>query len=264
MTFTNIFIAIICWLCSMVFGAIAIWAFKRKEPMHFWSGSTVSPEDITDIPAYNRANGWMWTIYTIGMILSGILSLFNILISVILLVVICVPGTIVLIIVYNRIYKKYKNTTVSHKIASSTTKTPKAIVIGIIAFIGIIFVLVGVMLYYGSKDPVVTVRDNSIQIKAMYGINIDFSEIKEISLVAESMNGIGVGTRTNGYGGFGGVLKGNFDSDYQGEILLFVQADSSPTIKIDRIDNKDVFISFRDSHKTKQLYEKLKSSLPFK
>jgi hypothetical protein len=207
MSSSNIFFAAICWLCSFIFGAIAIWAFKSKKPMHFWSGSTVSPEEITDIPSYNRANGWMWTIYTIGMIMSGILSLFSIMIGAVLLVVIGIPGTIALIITYNRIYKKYKNTSASCKIDRSTTKMPKAVVIAIIAFVGMAFVIIGIMSYYGSKDPIVDIRDRDIQIKKMYGLTIDLSEIADISLIEKSMDDIGIGTRTNGYGGFD-VTKG--------------------------------------------------------
>lgn len=89
------------------------------------------------------------------------------------------------------------------KIDNSTSKTPKPVIIATIAFVGIIFVLVGTMFYYGSKDPVVNILDNSLQIKAMYGLNIDFSEITDISLIEKSMDDIGIGTRTNGYGGIG-------------------------------------------------------------
>ncbi len=264
MSFPNISFAVICWLCSMVFGGMAFWAFKCKEPIHFWSGSTVRPEEITDIPAYNRANGWMWTIYTISMIVTGILALFNILIGVILLVVICVPGIIVLVVVYNRIYKKYKNTSATYKIDSSATKTPKAVVIAIVFFIGIVFVFVGFMFYYGSRDPVVNIRDNEIQIKAMYGLNIELSDITDISLIDKSMADIGIGKRTNGYGGSGGILKGNFELDNLGEAMLFVQANSSPTIRIDCINKKDIFISFRNSENTEQLYRKLIATIPLK
>jgi len=264
MSFSNIFFAAICWLCSLSFGVIAIWAFKRKDPMHFWSGSTVRPEEIINIPAYNRANGLMWTIYTVGMVVTGILSLINILISVILLAIICVPGTIILIIVYNRIYNKYRRTSVTCKIDNSTSKTPKAIIIAIIAFLGMVLVLVGTMFYYGSKDPVVNILDNSIQIKAIYGLNIDLSEITDISLIEKSMGEIGIGTRTDGYGGIGGALKGNFESDNLGETLLFVQSKSSPTIRIERIGKKDVYISFRNIENTDQLYSELISTIPSK
>ena len=52
----------IIWLTIMVplsafFTGLGIYAWRRKKPMWFWSGSTVSEEEISDIPAYNRANG---------------------------------------------------------------------------------------------------------------------------------------------------------------------------------------------------------------
>lgn len=106
--FGNILFAAICWLCSLIIGLVALWAFKRKDPMHFWSGSTVKPEEISDIPAYNRANGLMWAIYAGFMAATGILSLFNIIIASILLLLISVPGIFVLVIGYNRIYQKYR------------------------------------------------------------------------------------------------------------------------------------------------------------
>jgi len=264
MSFSNIFFAAICLLCSLSFGAIAIWAFKSKGPIHFWSGSTVSPEEITNIPAYNRANGLMWLIYTICMVVASILSLFSILIGVILLVIICIPGTIALVIAYNRIYKKYRSTSTTHQINNSTSKTPKSVTIAIIAFVGIIIVVVGTMEYYGLKDPAVNILDNSIQIKAMYGENINFSEITSISLIDKSMDDIGVGRRTNGYGGFGETLKGNFESDINGKTLLFVQSKTSPTIKIESMDKKDVYISLRDGTDTAQLYRELISAIPLK
>jgi hypothetical protein len=108
MLFENIFFAAICWLCSLIFGLIALWAFKRRDPMHFWTGTAVEPEKITDIPAYNRANGLMWLIYTACMFMTGIISLFSIIAGTILLLVICFPGIGVLIFAYSRIYRKYK------------------------------------------------------------------------------------------------------------------------------------------------------------
>lgn len=264
MSFSNMFFAVICWLCSSIFAGIAIWAFKSKDPIHFWSGSTVHPDEITDIPGYNRANGWMWSIYTIGMVVTGIVSLFNIIISVILLVVICIPGTVILIFTYNHIYKKYKSPIASFIRGKTATKTPKGIIIAITVFVGVIVVFVGILFYFGSQDPKVLIHDHTIQIKAMYGENIDLSDIKDITLIEESMEEIGIGTRTNGYGGIGGALKGDFESKELGDTLLFVQAHSSPTIKIDRIEKKDVYISLSNSHNTKLLYDKLISSLSTK
>jgi len=262
--FANIIFAASCWFCSLIFCAIALWAFKRKDPMHFWSGSTVSPEEITDIPGYNRANGLMWTIYAICMALAGILSLFSIKTGAVLLVIIFVPGLGVLIAVYNRIYNKYKNTSFAYKKDNSTSKTPKGVIVSIILISAIILFAIGALFYYGEKDPEVSIVDDGIQIKAMYGLKIQFSEIAGISLIEKSVKDIGIGRRTNGYGGFGGSLKGNFKSDTLGATLVFAQFNSSPTIRIERTGKEDVYISLRSSESTKQLYNELISNIPLK
>jgi hypothetical protein len=59
---------------SMVFTGIGIFAWKRKKPMWFWSGSTVSENDILDIPAYNRANGIMWIVYSLVFWVGSVLD----------------------------------------------------------------------------------------------------------------------------------------------------------------------------------------------
>ena len=55
----NLTFAAIVWGSSLIIGFISLWAFRRKTPMHFWAGATVKPEEINDIPAYNRANGFI-------------------------------------------------------------------------------------------------------------------------------------------------------------------------------------------------------------
>lgn len=101
--------AVTIWLCGLVFIAIGIYALKRKSPMHFWAGTTVKSDEISDIKAYNKANGIMWLIYGSGYIVSGLLALTSsVFIGTIISLALSVPGIIVLIIVYTRIYNKYK------------------------------------------------------------------------------------------------------------------------------------------------------------
>lgn len=262
--FVNMFFAIICWFCAAIVGAIAFWAFKRKDPMHFWSGSTVSPEEIIDIPAYNRANGWMWAIYASGIALAGLLSLFNIMVGAGLLAIMSIPGTLALVFIYLRIYKKYKNMPDVPVAKGPRVKTPKAVVIVTISCMVVILALVGVLFIYGERDPAVSMLSGGLEIKGMYGLAMDFSEIADVSLLQKSMRDIGIGVRTNGYGGVGKALKGNFKSTTLGETLLFVQLNSVPTIRIERVGKKDVYISFRSSEKTEQLYRELIKALPAK
>ena len=88
---------LIMFPCAAAFTALGIFAWKRKKPMWFWSGSEVKPWQIRDIPAYNRANGWMWIGYSLGFWAAAILGMVTCLLG--------IPG---LLIAYNRIYKKYR------------------------------------------------------------------------------------------------------------------------------------------------------------
>ena len=94
--------------CSAVFTAIGVYAWHRKKPMWFWSGSTVKEGEIADIPAYNRACGRMWIAFSLPFWLSAFLGFWNGIAAVVLTVANCIIGIPVLVIVYHRIYAKYK------------------------------------------------------------------------------------------------------------------------------------------------------------
>ena len=93
-------------VCGIVFVAIAIWAFCRKTPMHFWAGSTVCSESITDVKKYNLANGIMWIIASLPYFASAIIACFDFNFSLIF-VWIGVGCTLLLIPVYMLIYKLF-------------------------------------------------------------------------------------------------------------------------------------------------------------
>ena len=82
---------------------------EKKKTMWFWSGSTVDESEIADIPAYNRANGIMWICYSAVFWVSTVLGIFQMDVAGIVLAVGCLAGIPLLIIVYGRIYRKYRN-----------------------------------------------------------------------------------------------------------------------------------------------------------
>ena len=104
----NLVFLIIMIPCAAAFTGLGIFAMRRKKPMWFWSGSEVKPYEIRDIPAYNRANGWMWIVYSLGFWAAAALSLLNVPAAGVLVAVWCLGGIPVLVLGYNRIYKKYK------------------------------------------------------------------------------------------------------------------------------------------------------------
>lgn len=94
-------------VCGIVFVAIGIWAFCRKAPMHFWAGSTVPAESITDVKKYNKANGIIWTVAAIPYFISGIIAFFDFNIASIILTISCFGGLLFLFIAYTFIYKHF-------------------------------------------------------------------------------------------------------------------------------------------------------------
>ncbi|MBR2765566.1 MAG: hypothetical protein IKE03_06255 [Blautia sp.] len=104
----NIIWLIIMVPVSMLFTGIGVYAWKRKKPMWFWSGSTVKESEISNIAAYNRANGIMWLVFSLVMWVSTILGVMNMKAGGILLITGCIIGVPLLPIVYGKIYRNYK------------------------------------------------------------------------------------------------------------------------------------------------------------
>ena len=100
MTFVNL-------LCAGIFYGIGVWAQRRKDPMHFYSGTSVDPMKVTDIPAYNQANARMWFTYSIPFWLSCVVSFFHLGAAVVIMGTACVPGFLWLIFRYQKICKTY-------------------------------------------------------------------------------------------------------------------------------------------------------------
>ena len=96
-------------ICALTFILLGLYALKKDRPIHFWSGTTVKSEEISDVKAYNKANGLMWITYGSFFVLAGLASLFKQpLLSAIILILASFPGLVILIIVYRSIYNKYK------------------------------------------------------------------------------------------------------------------------------------------------------------
>ena len=101
------------WLCVMIplaalFTGLGIFAWRRKKPMWFWSGSEVDERELTDVPAYNRANGIMWLAFSGVFWLCAILGFFNVSAAGAAVAVGTIGGIPVLVLVYRHIYNKYK------------------------------------------------------------------------------------------------------------------------------------------------------------
>lgn len=100
---------IITYGCAIFFIVIGIFAMQKKTPMHFYSGTTVKADRISNVKAYNRANGIMWATYGATFSISGILAvLVNGTVGGIFMTICSTVGVIILVFTYEAIYRKYR------------------------------------------------------------------------------------------------------------------------------------------------------------
>ena len=106
-----VFWVIIFFTTVPIFG-MGIYAFVKKTPIHFYAGTTVKSEEITDVKSYNRANGFIWAGYGLGLIIFAIImtrtqgSLGSI-----LFLVYTFAGLLAMLLAYRAVYEKYRKKT---------------------------------------------------------------------------------------------------------------------------------------------------------
>ena len=93
--------------CAALMTGIGVYAWRREKPMWFWSGTEVKPEEITDIRAYNRANGIMWICYSLFFWAAALISNWSGMAAGVVVLVGGVFGSLGMIVAFQRIYHRY-------------------------------------------------------------------------------------------------------------------------------------------------------------
>lgn len=126
----------------------------------------------------------------------------------------------------------------------------------------IVLAVVACMFVYGEQPLSVDVEKEKIVIHGMYGISVPLADMEAVFLVEQPIGKIiPHATRTNGFGGFGGTLKGTFHSGEVDSFMLFADEAAVPTLRIVRKDGLDIYISFPGGKKTRALYDTLQERL---
>ena len=104
-----LFCLIIMVPTSLLFTSIGIYAWRRRKPMWFWAGDTVSEDEITDVRTYNRANGIMWLCFSLPLWIGTIAVVcHSIILGANIILVDATVGLVLMMIAYTFIRKKYK------------------------------------------------------------------------------------------------------------------------------------------------------------
>lgn len=98
----------------------------------------------------------------------------------------------------------------------------------IIGSIIVFFVGIGIIILISAQTPEVLISDETVQIKGLYGIEIDRSDINDVKLVDTIP---AVMRKTNGFD-CGNILKGNFLLQGGVKAKLYVHAGKPPFIEI--------------------------------
>lgn len=62
----------------LIMVGIGIHQLKSRMPVGFYTGEKPpKPEEIRDVPAYNKRHGWMWISYGLGMLVSWTAGAFT-------------------------------------------------------------------------------------------------------------------------------------------------------------------------------------------
>jgi len=122
-----------------------------------------------------------------------------------------------------------------------------------IAFMVIIGIGVGVLLYFSYQPAELLITEEYLQIEGMYGEKIPYSEIEVVALIQEIPE---ITARTNG-SSIGERRKGHFRLKDLGAAKLFLVSDEPPYIFLERYDQKPIIINFADQEETEDVYEEL-------
>ena len=122
-----------------------------------------------------------------------------------------------------------------------------------IAFLVIVGIGVGVLLYFSYQPTELLITEEYVQIKGMYGEKIPYTELKEVALIQEIPE---ITARTNG-SSIGERRKGHFRLKDLGAAKLFLVSSQPPYIYLERNDKKPIIINFADKEETERVHGEL-------
>jgi len=129
--------------------------------------------------------------------------------------------------------------------------------VSVLGVLILVLVVVGAGLIYGSLEQNVCLDGESIDIGGLYGTSIDMNKVRTVSL----LNSIPLVKKKTSAFDFGGVLKGEFELEERGGGRLYVDANAPLFIDI-KYNGSYVILNYRDSTRTRKLYESIKQLLP--
>ena len=105
----NIVFWVIIIFSSLPILGMGVYAFVKKDPVHFYSGTTVKADEIVNVKKYNKANGIMWLSYGLGMLFFAYLvTILEEALGAVVFIGYIFIGLLLMVVAYKMIYRKYR------------------------------------------------------------------------------------------------------------------------------------------------------------
>lgn len=113
-------------------------------------------------------------------------------------------------------------------------------------------VLVGILLFFSSRDTKISFLEEGLEIYGIYGDVYAWEDMNHVQLLQDLPK---IEARTNG-AAIGSKLKGNFRTSEYGAVKLFLDVDVPPFIYFE-IGNAIIIFNLADDRSTKEIFEKI-------
>lgn len=246
----------VMWIALISIGILPVtvlvvigFALKYKKAYWLISGyNTMSKEKRKNVDIKGLGEFSANICFAIAAIItvSAILMAFKFMLAAGIVFALLLP-----VIVYSLIKaQKYDGNT---RNADGKMKTGTKVLIGsIIAFLALLTVGSGVLLYHSAKPAEYTLENGVFKISGMYGQKISMNEISALDLKDTIPD---IWGRTNG-STIGDMRKGHYKLKDMGSAKLFINVSKPPFIYI-KGTSKPIILNYGDSTRTKELYGRL-------
>jgi len=115
-----------------------------------------------------------------------------------------------------------------------------------------IILILSILILLGLKPPSIEMNKDGLKISGLYGKLYEWDKIEAVELLNQMPK---LGARTNGMD-LGTTKRGHFNIDDYGSSTLYINITHNAFVTF-RYINKQIFISFDDGQKVKDVYESI-------
>lgn len=123
----------------------------------------------------------------------------------------------------------------------------------------LIIISVGLLIYFGYKEPDIEINSSTLKLKGLYGVNLLFTEIAEIDTISWNEMPM-IAMRTNGISIFR-IHRGKYKTTKDEKIYLNIYSGISPLIRIIEQNGSAYYINRKNTEETRQMFKKLKKTI---